>query len=152
MFVEDLARAKPFYQDVFDLAITFEDEESAVFSFENTMINLLKASAAGELIEPGVVAERSSGSRFQLTMWVDQVDTVCAELASKGVTLLNGPMVGPGVSARPASPIRTGTFGSWRRREPSSHSARRCMAGMAVQPGSSGGSPMGLGNGYNPDA
>ena len=31
LFVEDLQRSKSFYQDVFDLAVVFEDEDSAVF-------------------------------------------------------------------------------------------------------------------------
>ena len=33
-----------------------------------------------------------SGLAFQLTIWVDDVDAVCTELASRGITLLNGPM------------------------------------------------------------
>jgi uncharacterized glyoxalase superfamily protein PhnB len=33
-----------------------------------------------------------AGSRFQLTIWVDDADAVCTELASRGVSLLNGPM------------------------------------------------------------
>ena len=48
--------------------------------------------AAHELIEPGTVADREAGSRFQLTIWVDDVDAACAELADRGVTLLNGPV------------------------------------------------------------
>ena len=37
-------------------------------------------------------ASREAGSRFQLTIWVDDADAVCAELARRGVELLNGPM------------------------------------------------------------
>jgi catechol 2,3-dioxygenase-like lactoylglutathione lyase family enzyme len=94
LFVEDLERAKLFYQDVFSLPVAFEDENSAVFRFENTLINLLKIPAARELIKPGVVA-RAAGSRFQLTIPVDDVDAACAELAARGVELLNGPMNRP---------------------------------------------------------
>ena len=42
-------------------------------------------SAARELIEPAAVAGRDAGSRFQLTIWVDDADAACAELATRGV-------------------------------------------------------------------
>jgi len=92
LFVEDLEQSRLFYQDVFGLQVIFEDESSAVFRFENTLINLLNIAAARELIEPGVVAGPGVGSRFQLTIPVDDVDAECAELKSHGVELLNGPM------------------------------------------------------------
>lgn len=92
LFVEDLAGSKVFYQEVFNLAVAFEDDDSAVFRFDNTGINLLTSTAASDLIKPGSVAPRDSGSRFQLTMRVDDVDAVCADLARLGVELLNGPM------------------------------------------------------------
>jgi lactoylglutathione lyase len=92
LFAEDLERSKLFYQDVFGLPVDYEDDNSAVFRFENTIINLLKIPAARELIEPGTVASREAGSRIQLTIGVDDADAVCAELARRGVTLLNGPM------------------------------------------------------------
>ena len=92
LFVEDLHRSKLFYQDVFGLPVHFEDENSAVFKFANTMINLLEIPAARELIEPGIVAGPGAGSRFQLTIPVDDVDAACAQLKARGVELLNGPM------------------------------------------------------------
>lgn len=92
LFVEDLERSKLFYQDVFGLSVFFEDKSSAVFRFENTLINLLKIAAARDLIEPGVVASPAAGSRFQLTIPVEDVDAACAELKARGVELLNGPM------------------------------------------------------------
>lgn len=92
MFVEDLEQSKLFYQKVFGLPIHFEDQNSAVFKFANTLINLLVIPAAHDLIEPGLVASRESGSRFQLTIPVDDVDAMCAELQARGVELLNGPM------------------------------------------------------------
>lgn len=95
LFVEDLDATKRFYRDVIGLSVAFEDADSAVFKFKNTLINLLKTTAARELIEPAVVASPESGSRFQLTIEVDDVDAVCAELASRGVQLLNGPMDRP---------------------------------------------------------
>ena len=92
LFVEDLQRAKSFYRDVFDLPVVWEDESSAVFKLDNTVINLLDVSAAPELIQPGAVAGPEAGSRFMLSIWVDDADAVCAELEKRGVTLLNGPI------------------------------------------------------------
>ena len=95
LFVEDLAAAKRFYREVFGLPVTFEDDDSAVFNFGNTIINLLRTTAAGELIEPAAVASLEAGSRLQFTVEVDDVDAMCEELASRGVELLNGPMDRP---------------------------------------------------------
>jgi catechol 2,3-dioxygenase-like lactoylglutathione lyase family enzyme len=95
LFVEDLEESKRFYQDVFALPVAYEDANSAVFKFENTLINLLKIPAARGLIEPGVVADPKAGSRFQLTIPVDDVDAACARLKTHGVELLNGPMNRP---------------------------------------------------------
>lgn len=95
LFVEDLAIARQFYQDVFGLPVRFEDDDSVVFDFGNALINLLRIPAARELIEPARVAPRDAGSRLQLTIEVDDVDAMCAELAKHGVELLNGPMDRP---------------------------------------------------------
>jgi catechol 2,3-dioxygenase-like lactoylglutathione lyase family enzyme len=95
LFVEDLAAAKRFYQDVFGLPIVFEDVDSVVFAFGGTLVNLLTSSAAQELIEPAAVAPREVGSRLQLTIEVDDVDATCADLVRRGAVLLNGPMDRP---------------------------------------------------------
>jgi catechol 2,3-dioxygenase-like lactoylglutathione lyase family enzyme len=92
LFVEDPQRSKSFYERVFDLSTIYEDEDSAVFKFENMLVNLLKTPAARDLIAPGAVAGAEAGSQFQLTIWVDDADAVCSELATRGVSLLNGPM------------------------------------------------------------
>ncbi|MDQ0850339.1 catechol 2,3-dioxygenase-like lactoylglutathione lyase family enzyme [Arthrobacter sp. B3I9] len=95
LFVEDLAVTRLFYEDVFGLPVVYEDDASTVFRFENTMINLLKASEAPELIRPAVVAQPEAGARMQFTIEVDDVDAMCAELAARGVELLNGPLDRP---------------------------------------------------------
>ena len=95
LFVENLEDAKVFYREVFGLPVMFEDEASAVFDFGNTIINLLLVDAATELIQPAAVAKRDVGSRVQLTIDVGDVDQMCAELANRGVELLNGPMDRP---------------------------------------------------------
>jgi catechol 2,3-dioxygenase-like lactoylglutathione lyase family enzyme len=109
LFVEDLDAAKRFYLEVFGLPVAFEDDESAVFRFENTMINLLDTKAAPELIQPATPAAPDAGVRMQFTLEVDDVDAMCAGLADRGVELLNGPM------DRPWG-IRTASF-----RDPAGH-------------------------------
>lgn len=95
LFVEDLDATKQFYREVFDLPVMYEDNNSAVFEFGNTLINLLKLTAAGALIKPAVVASREAGSRFVFTIQVDDVDAMSARLTQRGVELLNGPMDRP---------------------------------------------------------
>ena len=55
------------------------------------------------------MAAADAGSRVQLTLEVDDVDATCAELARRGVELLNGPL------DRPWG-VRTATF-----RDPAGH-------------------------------
>jgi lactoylglutathione lyase len=92
LFVEDPQRSKAFYEGVFDAPVIWEDESSVAFRFENMIVNLLNTPSARDLIDPGAVASREAGSRFQFTIGVDDADAVCAELATRGVSLLNGPM------------------------------------------------------------
>lgn len=92
MFVEDTQRTRAFYERVFELSPIHEDENAVAFRFENMVVNLLKTPAAHELIGPARVAGPDAGSRFQLTIGVDDTDAVCEELAARGVDLLNGPM------------------------------------------------------------
>jgi catechol 2,3-dioxygenase-like lactoylglutathione lyase family enzyme len=95
LFVEDLATTKNFYAEVFKLPLAFEDDVSAVFKFENTLINLLDVSEAPELIQPAAVAGPDSGARLQFTIQVDDVAAMCAQLSRRGAELLNGPMDRP---------------------------------------------------------
>lgn len=95
LFVEDLDDTKRFYQEVFAQPVVFEDENSAAFKFGNLIVNLLADTEAPELIGPAIVADAAAGARFQLTITVDDVDAVCAELARRGVSLVNGPLDRP---------------------------------------------------------
>lgn len=95
LFVEDLEAARRFYVEVFGLPVFYEDESSAVFKFGETLVNLLKATEAPELIEPAPVASPDAGVRFQFTLGVDDVDAMCDELRRRGVELLNGPLDRP---------------------------------------------------------
>ena len=91
LFVEDLQAAKAFYVDVFGAPVIFEDEASVAMRFENLIVNLLRVEDAQEIVAPGAVGSRDAGSRFQLSVWVPDVDAVCAELRKRGVTSLAGP-------------------------------------------------------------
>src|ERR1700760_139143 len=91
LFVADLDRARAFYQGAFGLPVLFEDANSAVFRFDNTLINLLAEPEAPDLIAPAKVAPADAGSRFQLTIFVDDAAAVAADLADRGIALLGGP-------------------------------------------------------------
>ena len=95
LFVDDLDATKRFYGVVFQVRLVFEDADSAVFDFGNTIVNLLRVAAAHELIEPAEVGSADAAPRFQLTIDVDDVDATCADLVARGVELLNGPIDRP---------------------------------------------------------
>ena len=109
LFAEDVEATKAFYQQVFGKNVFFEDANSAVFKFGDTLINLLKVSEAPELIAPAKVASLEAGARAVFTIQVDDVDAMCEQLTARGVKLLNGPV------DRPWG-IRTASF-----RDPSGH-------------------------------
>jgi lactoylglutathione lyase len=95
LFQEDLAAARRFYEEVFGLRVYFEDDNSAVFKFGETLVNLLAAGEAPALVAPANVAAQESGVRFQFTLGVDDVDAVCERLKGRGVEILNGPIDRP---------------------------------------------------------
>ena len=95
LFAEDLVATKAFYREVLGLKMAFEDETVAVFHLENLMICLTHVSDAPELIGPTPIAHPAAGSRFILSLFVDDVDASCAELAQRGVIFLNGPVDRP---------------------------------------------------------
>ena len=95
LFTEDLEGTRSFYRAVFGLQPVFEDDDSSVYRFPNIQVNLLRAAAVPELIEPAELAPPDVGVRFLLTVDVDDVDATWAELARHGATLLNGPMDRP---------------------------------------------------------
>jgi catechol 2,3-dioxygenase-like lactoylglutathione lyase family enzyme len=95
LFAEDLAATAAFYRDVLGLRTLVEDDQSAAFDFGNTIVNVLAVSEAPDLVAPSPVAGRDAGVRCQLTVWVDDADAICAQLAEHGVALLNGPVDRP---------------------------------------------------------
>ncbi|HKV68052.1 MAG TPA: VOC family protein [Gaiellales bacterium] len=95
LFFEDLEAARTFYAEVFGLPVVFEDESSTVFRFGDTLVNLLRASEAPELVAPAQVGPPDAGVRLQFTLGVEDVDAMCEELTRRGVTILNGPIDRP---------------------------------------------------------
>ena len=95
LFVEDIAASKAFYGSVFAAEEVFGDAVSSVLQFDGAMINLLQADQAPELVTPVAVGAAGAGPRMMFTVRVDDADAVCADLAEKGVTLLNGPIDRP---------------------------------------------------------
>lgn len=95
LFVEDLDAAKAFYGGALALRKVYEDEASAVFDVANTIVDLLQVGQAPELIDPARVGLPGVGARQVITIDVADVDAVCADLTSRGVQLLNGPMNRP---------------------------------------------------------
>jgi catechol 2,3-dioxygenase-like lactoylglutathione lyase family enzyme len=95
LFVEDVLSARQFYLNVFRLPVVYEDKNSVVFKVGETLINLLTVAEAPPLVGPAAVAPPDAGVRFQFTLEVDDVDAMAAELQSRGVELLNGPMDRP---------------------------------------------------------
>ena len=95
LFTEDLNKAKTFYEKVFDLSLVYEDNNSAIYKIGETMINLLKTSAAEVLVAPDKVGTPNNGARLVFTVHVDDVDAMCKKITSQGVELLNGPMDRP---------------------------------------------------------
>jgi uncharacterized glyoxalase superfamily protein PhnB len=92
--------------------VVYQDENSAVFRFGETLVNLLRATEAPSLVAPATVAPRDAGVRHHFTLGVEDVDQMCQELKSRGVELLNGPMDRPwGDPNGQLSAIRVATSG-----------------------------------------
>ncbi len=92
LFVEDVTTARDFYRRVFDAEPVFEEGDSVVFRTGSTLINLLRAPAADELVRPAVVGSADVGVRAVYTVEVVDVDAVVAELRERSIELLNGPI------------------------------------------------------------
>jgi catechol 2,3-dioxygenase-like lactoylglutathione lyase family enzyme len=95
LFVADLEASKNFYRSAFGKEVVFQDPNSAVFQFGEVLLNLLQQQEAPGLIAPERVATKESGSRFQLTIHVDDIDARISQLAAAGISLVNGPIQRP---------------------------------------------------------
>ena len=95
LFSEDLPASRAFYGEVLGLPFVFSDDHSAVFRVGATLVNLLQVEQADELVTPSPVAGPGQGARAMFTAHVDDVDATVAELARRGVTVLNAPVDRP---------------------------------------------------------
>jgi catechol 2,3-dioxygenase-like lactoylglutathione lyase family enzyme len=96
LFASDVDRTKAFYQNTLGLPLHGEDEASAMFDFDGTLLILLSTASAQDLLSTDAVATSPpSGARSQLVSFVDDVDEVYAELAAKGVEFVRTPIDRP---------------------------------------------------------
>jgi catechol 2,3-dioxygenase-like lactoylglutathione lyase family enzyme len=94
LFVDDVAASKAFYADLFGVTPINEDDVSVAFQFGEVIVNLLHVGSASEIVEPGKVGTHVDGSRFQMTIWLDDVDAIAVELTRRGIAF-NGPIDRP---------------------------------------------------------
>jgi catechol 2,3-dioxygenase-like lactoylglutathione lyase family enzyme len=93
LFVADLDRAKEFYRDTLGMTMKHEDEVSAGFDFENTLLLLLTVAGAQDLLSRSAVAvQRPTGSSSQLVAFVEDVDAIYADLVARGVEFVRKPI------------------------------------------------------------
>jgi catechol 2,3-dioxygenase-like lactoylglutathione lyase family enzyme len=96
LFVEDQQRSKEFYERVFEVTAVNEDEGSVIFKFDNLFLRLLtRVTAETELLGQVAVADSDSGPSFQLAIFVEDADALCADLAERGVPIVYGPVDRP---------------------------------------------------------
>lgn len=102
LYVEDVDGTKTFYEQVFGLPGT-RHPDCVGFGFGDTILHLRDVSTASEFIAPARPASRQDGSRGVFTIFVADVDEACADLAERGVRMVNGPAAG-------RSGLRSGCF------------------------------------------
>jgi len=95
LVVADLEASKAFYTSAFAASLTFENDDSVVFRFGPTVLNLLIRSSADELMAPSPVGSVGDAPRVVFTVQVPDTDRYCVELAEQGIMLLSGPITRP---------------------------------------------------------
>jgi catechol 2,3-dioxygenase-like lactoylglutathione lyase family enzyme len=95
LIVADLEKSRRFYASAFAAEIVFEDDHSAVFTFGAVLVNLLRRTAADELLSPAPVGAPGDAPKAVYTVPVPDTDAYCAELSGRGIALLNGPITRP---------------------------------------------------------
>lgn len=102
--------AAEFYSRAFAEEPLWRDEKSIGFSLGSVVLNLLIDSEGDRLVTPAPVGTKQSGLRSQLSIWVDDIDTVVETLTGRGVTFDTNP-------TDQSWGMRTATF-----RDPDGHS------------------------------
>lgn len=90
LIVGDLEGTTTFYRDVFGLSLQHEDQETAMFRFEDTYVFLQRGSGeqAGANDDALRLAKTGVG---QFVIFVEDANAVGAELEERGVNLISGP-------------------------------------------------------------
>jgi catechol 2,3-dioxygenase-like lactoylglutathione lyase family enzyme len=96
LFVADEQRSKEFYERLFGVAGADEGHGTVIFKLDNLFLRLLeRGEAESEMLGRVPLADPESGASGQLSMFVDDVDALCAELAERGVSVVYGPVDRP---------------------------------------------------------
>jgi catechol 2,3-dioxygenase-like lactoylglutathione lyase family enzyme len=89
LYVPDLGEARKFYADAFGLDAQVLDDDTAIVRFEDILVFLARSPTVAQ--SPPEVLEQAGKGVGQFAIIVDDVDAVCAEIASRGVQPLAGP-------------------------------------------------------------
>ena len=90
LVVGDLERSKAFYRDVFGLHLQHEDEDTAMFRFQDTYVFLQRGGAHNDGPSGDVLTLAQKGVG-QFVIFVEDVDAVRGELDQHQVAVLSGP-------------------------------------------------------------
>jgi lactoylglutathione lyase len=90
LIVGDLEGAKAFYRDVFGLPVQHEDGDTAMFRFGDTYV-FLQRDADHQDVPAGDALRLAETGVGQFVIFVDDADSVRAELDEAHVATINGP-------------------------------------------------------------
>jgi catechol 2,3-dioxygenase-like lactoylglutathione lyase family enzyme len=90
LYAADPEATAEFYQRVFGLAAEREPGPLA-FTFADKIVRVHAAGSGNDAITPVKVTAPGAGATGAFTMFTDDVDAACADITSRGVTLINGP-------------------------------------------------------------
>ena len=96
LFVEDQLRSKEFYEQIFDVVGVDEGHGTVIFQFDNLFLRLLRREEAeSEMLGQVPVGDARAGTTVQLAFRVEDTDTLCRELAERGISVVYGPVDRP---------------------------------------------------------
>ncbi len=85
LLVDDAEVSREFYTRAFETQPLWTDEKSTGFNVGSVVLNLLVRDEGDRLVAPNPVGTRTSGNRGQLSIWVDDIDTIVDVLKGRGV-------------------------------------------------------------------
>jgi catechol 2,3-dioxygenase-like lactoylglutathione lyase family enzyme len=91
MYIENVEGTRAFYERAFGLLAQRHPDGLVYFTFGETIMHLRHVGSAAEFIAPARAATGKDGSHGVFTIFTENVDAACSELADRGVALLNGP-------------------------------------------------------------